>query len=74
MSEEIKKRQIFGKLKRILLNADGEIYIILTKDEISDRTIEFLKELEKKFKEKDVIVTFTELIRGLSKPRQIEKT
>lgn len=62
--EDIKNRQIFGKLERILLSGDGEIYIVLTKDKIGETMTDFLKTLETRYKGKDVIVTFHSLERG----------
>ena len=66
-NQDIKARQIFGKLERILLSGDGEIYIVLTKDRIGEAMTDFLKELEKQYKGKDVIVTFHSLQRGRKK-------
>jgi hypothetical protein len=63
-NEDIRNRQIFGKLERILLSGDGEIYIVLTKDKIGEAMIGFLKNLERNYKGKDVIVTFHSLERG----------
>lgn len=68
--EDIRKRQIFAKLERILLSPDEEIYIILTKDKITNELISFLKKLEKEYRGKDVIVTFHSLIRGLRKEKE----
>ena len=62
--EDIKNRQIFGKLERILLSGDGEIYIVLTKDKIGESMTDFLKTLETRYKGKDVIVTFHSLERN----------
>jgi hypothetical protein len=62
--EDIKNRQIFGKLERILLSGDGEIYVVLTKDKIGETMTDFLKDLEKRYKGKDVIVTFHSLERN----------
>lgn len=63
--EDIRKRQIFGKLERILLSPEGEIYIIITKDKVTEETINFLKSLERRFGNKDIILTFHELIRNV---------
>lgn len=65
--EDIKNRQIFGKLERILLSGDGEIYVVLTKDKIGETMTDFLKTLETRYKGKDVIVTFHSLERGRKK-------
>lgn len=61
--EDIRKRQIFGKCKRILISTEEEVYIVLTKDKFNEAFVEFLKVLNKRYAEKDVILTFTELIR-----------
>lgn len=63
----VKSRQIFGQLVRILLSGDGEIYVVLTKDKITESMIDFLKDLEKRYKGKDVIVTFHSLQRNRKK-------
>jgi hypothetical protein len=63
-NQDIKARQIFGKLERILLSGDGEIYIVLTKDKIGETMTDFLKSLDSRYKGKDVIVTFHSLERG----------
>lgn len=68
--EDIRKRQIFGKLNRILLSAEGEIYIILSKDKITDEFLNFLRNLEKTYGEKDIILTFHSLKRGLKKEKE----
>jgi hypothetical protein len=63
----VKSRQIFGKLERLLLSGDGEIYVVLSKDKITQTTIDFMKDLEKRYKGKDVIVTFHSLQRNRKK-------
>lgn len=66
-TQNVKTRQIFGKLERILLSGDGEIYIVLTKDKIGQTMIDFLKDLESRYKGKDVILTLHSLTRNRRK-------
>ena len=65
--EDVRKRQLFGKLVRILLSTDNEIHIILTKDLITEETLSFLKQLDKRYRGKDIIITFHKLIRNFKK-------
>jgi len=65
--EDIRKRQLFGKLVRILTDGGNEVHIIIEKDSINEQTLAFLKELETRFGNKDIILTIGELIRGISK-------
>ena len=69
-SEDIRKRQLFGRLERILLSPEGEIYVILSKDKLTQESIEFLKSLEKKYGSKDIILTFHTLIRGKARTKE----
>ncbi|RLG18195.1 hypothetical protein DRN75_02330 [Nanoarchaeota archaeon] len=57
------KNQIYGKLKRILINPENpnELYLVLEKDRPMER--KYIRQFEDMFAGKDVIVTLTELIR-----------
>lgn len=62
--EDIRKRQIFANLVRILPSIENEVHIILRKDKITEDFLNFVKELEGRYKGEDVILTFTKLIRN----------
>jgi len=59
--------QLYCKWKRILFNPDdpNELYIVVAKDKPMTR--ETALEFDERFKEMDVIITVTKLIRGKKK-------
>lgn len=59
--ESIKNSQIFGKLTRILISPDGEVYVILARKNMSQGFLAFLKTLEARYKGKEVFVTLSEM-------------
>lgn len=67
-----KKNQIFGRYIRILQSAENpnEIYIVLEKDKPMEA--KYIRQFDNMFAGKDVIITITELKRGLSKKQLVE--
>ncbi len=69
-----KKNQIYAKWKRLLVNPDNpkELYIVIEKDQEMQK--KYIREFENKFKNKDVIITITKLIRDKKKKDLLQDT
>ena len=59
--ESIKNSQIFGRLARILISPDNEVYIILTRENVSPSFLAFLRSLEARYRDKEVFITLSEM-------------
>ncbi len=69
-----KSNQIYCKWKRLLVNPDNpkELYIVIEKDQEMQK--KYIREFENKFKDKDVIITITKLIRNKKKKDLLQDT
>ncbi len=67
-----KKNQLYGKWIRLIPNPDNpnELYLVIEKDKPMER--KYIRQFENMFKGKDVIITITELIRGMNKKKEEE--
>ena len=67
-----KKNQLYGKWIRLIPNPDNpnELYLVIEKDKPMER--KYIRQFENMFKGKDVIITITELIRGMKKEKKEE--